>query len=71
MPTSSIPVLPSDTVPAIATAATNFISSVAGPFELIVGLAVAFVLMEILIRQFQGSTIEESTDIHDEDPFDF
>jgi hypothetical protein len=50
MPTSTIPALPSDTVPAIATMATNVIQSIAGPVELFVGIFLAFLVIQIILQ---------------------
>jgi len=45
----AIPAMPASTTPAIADAASSFISSMAGPIELIVGIFVAFLVIAVIV----------------------
>lgn len=69
MPTSSIPAMPNDTVPAIATAATNFISSVSGPLEVLMGIALAFLLIEIIVARLTPE--DHTAPVDHSDDFDW
>lgn len=50
MPTSTLPTLPSELVPALATAATNTILSIAGPVELFAGIFLAFLVIQVIMQ---------------------
>ena len=52
MPT--IPLMPASTTLDAGVAATNFIATMAGPVELVVGVFLAFLVVEILISSISG-----------------